>query len=192
MTFHQTRYQDQHDTDHIIPQDAEFWVFGYGSLMWHPGFEMVENLPAVLNGFSRSLCIYSYVYRGTPQAPGLVLGLNQGGFCNGLAFRVAADNAGQVLNYLRQREQVTGVYLEQWLPIELADGRQVKALVYVADPVHHQYAGALSVDDMAEIVARARGEAGPNCDYVTNTAQHLKAMNINDERLEAVVRLLNG
>ncbi|WOC16304.1 Glutathione-specific gamma-glutamylcyclotransferase [Pseudochrobactrum sp. MP213Fo] len=171
---------------------ADLWVFGYGSLMWRPGFESTENLPAVLTGYSRSLCIYSHVYRGSPDTPGLVLGLDQGGFCHGQAFRVAADIREQVLDYLRDREQVTGVYLEKWLQITLADGRAVEALVYVADCAHSQYAKALSVEDMAQIVRKACGQAGPNLDYVSNTIRHLQEMNIFDERLEAVIACLEN
>lgn len=170
---------------------VDLWVFGYGSLMWRPGFDSAETMPAVLHGFSRTLCIYSHVYRGTPAAPGLVLGLDQGGSCHGQAFRIAAQNRAQVLDYLREREQVTGVYIEKYLPIALADGRLAEALVYVADPAHGQYAGALSVRDMAEKVDKACGDAGPNRDYVTNTARHLQDMNIHDACLEAVIALLN-
>lgn len=177
--------------DKIEDCDADLWVFGYGSLMWRPGFDSAESVPAVLLGFSRSLCIYSHVYRGSPAAPGLVLGLDQGGSCHGQAFRVAQHDRVQVLDYLREREQVTGVYIEKYLPITLVDGRLVNALVYVADTAHDQYAGALSVNDMAARVGHAYGQAGPNRDYVTNTARHLQDMDICDERLEAVIKLLN-
>lgn len=177
--------------DKIEDCGADLWVFGYGSLMWRPGFESAESLSAVLQGFSRSLCIYSHVYRGSPAAPGLVLGLDPGGSCHGQAFRVARENREQVLDYLREREQVTGVYIERYLPITLVDGRLVNALVYVADTAHNQYAGALSVSDMAARVSNAFGQAGPNRDYVTNTARHLQDMDICDERLEAVIKLLN-
>lgn len=173
-----------------VPHD-EMWVFGYGSLMWRPDFDSVESMPAILHGFSRSLCIYSHIYRGTRDMPGLVLGLDQGGFCHGQAFRVADDNRMQVLDYLREREQVTGVYIEKFLPIALADNRQVEALVYVADPEHEQYAAELDNEQMAQVVARASGQAGPNRDYVRNTAQHLQQMNIRDERLEAIMEILN-
>lgn len=178
--------------NNVADSGSDFWVFGYGSLMWRPGFDSAENIPALLTGFSRSLCIYSHVYRGTPELPGLVLGLNSGGFCHGQAFRVTADNRLPVMNYLREREQISGVYVEKWLTVELADGRDVEALVYVADPLHKQYAGGLSAEDMALLVRRASGQAGPNRDYVANTARHLQAMDIRDERLEAVLKLLDN
>ncbi len=184
-------------TENALPHnhsasDADLWVFGYGSLMWRPGFDSAENLPALLQGYKRSLCIYSHVYRGTPDVPGLVLGLDQGGSCHGQAFRVAGAHKAPVLDYLREREQVTGVYIEKYLAVDLADGRQVQALVYVADPAHEQYAGFLSAEAMADMVRRASGQAGPNCDYVINTVQHLQAMNIRDERLDAIVQLLGN
>lgn len=160
--------------------------------MWHPGFDSVEMSPALLPGFTRALCIYSHVYRGTPEAPGLVLGLARGGSCHGQAMRVTADSKEQVLAYLREREQVTGVYIEKWLTVHLADGRDVVAVVYVADPEHHQYAEALSTQDMASIVGRASGLTGPNRDYVTSTALCLQKMDICDEQLEAVITMLKA
>lgn len=190
MTLEQSLQADPVFQNRVTDSEADLWVFGYGSLMWRPGFDSVENLPALLHGFSRSLCIYSHVYRGTPELPGLVLGLNNGGICHGQAFRVAADNKVRVLDYLREREQVSGVYLEKYLPVALVDGRQIEALVYVADPLHVQYAGGLSAQAMASMVAQASGQAGPNCDYVFNTVQHLQMMDICDELLEAVLRLL--
>lgn len=188
--------KDSSHTDFMIQNNvtvsgSDLWVFGYGSLMWRPGFDSAENIPALLTGFSRSLCIYSHIYRGTLEMPGLVLGLNSGGVCHGQAFRVPADNRLPVLTYLREREQVSGVYVEKWLTIALADGRHVEALVYVADPLHVQYAGGLTAEDMALVVRRARGQAGPNRDYVANTARHLQEMNIRDDRLEAVLKLLD-
>lgn len=177
-------------SDKMADTGMDLWVFGYGSLMWRPGFDSAESVPALLHGFSRSLCIYSHVYRGTPELPGLVLGLNSGGFCHGQAFRVAAGHKAPVLDYLREREQVSGVYIEKYLPVELADGREIEALVYVADPLHMQYAGGLNAQAMALMVGQACGQAGPNCDYVINTVQHLQMMDIRDELLEAVLELL--
>lgn len=190
MTLEQRFQADTVLQNTMADNSTDLWVFGYGSLMWRPGFDSAENLPALLHGFSRSLCIYSHVYRGTPEAPGLVLGLNSGGFCHGQAFRVAAGHKAPVLDYLREREQVSGVYVEKYLPVELADGRRIEALVYVADPLHVQYAGGLSAQAMASVVGQARGQAGPNCDYVINTVQHLQMMDIRDELLEAVLELL--
>lgn len=190
MASEQSLHADIMPHDKLTDSSSDLWVFGYGSLMWRPGFDSAENLPALLHGFSRSLCIYSHVYRGTPELPGLVLGLNSGGFCHGQAFRVSAGHKAPVLDYLREREQVSGVYLEKYLPVELADGRQIEALVYVADPLHGQYAGGLTAQAMAALVGHAHGQAGPNCDYVINTVRHLQVMDIRDELLEAVLQLL--
>jgi cation transport protein ChaC len=177
-------------TDLIQASVEEFWVFGYGSLMWRPDFDSIEHYPALLDGYQRSLCIYSHVYRGTPEAPGLVLGLDEGGCCHGRAFRVSPASQDAVLAYLRAREMVTGVYLEKWLPVLLADGRLVRALVYVADTAHRQYAANLDSGSMAIIVDAASGQAGPNRDYLINTVRHLQEMDICDEGLEAVLALL--
>ena len=165
---------------------AEFWVFGYGSLMWNPGFEIEERHQARLHGFRRSLCVRSWVHRGTPDRPGLVLGLDRGGSCRGIAFRVAAKRWPAVLDYLRERELVTHVYKERILPIALADGRRLKALTYVIDRTHRQYAGALDIDEAATTVREAYGKSGPNIDYVTNTLAHLREMGIRDHWLEKV------
>ena len=164
----------------------DFWVFGYGSLMWNPGFAFEERLAARAFGFRRSLCVWSYVHRGTPERPGLVLGLDRGGSCRGVAFRVEDENRDDVLDYLRRRELVTNVYKEKMLPVSLGDGRQVTAVGYVVDRQHVQYAGALEVEDAARIVSNSVGQSGPNDAYVFNTLEHLKEMGIRDHWLEGV------
>ncbi len=174
----------------------EFWVFGYGSLMWNPGFEVEDSQPARLHGFRRSLCVRSWVHRGTPEKPGLVLGLDRGGSCRGMAFRVAPQRWHAVLDYLRERELVTHVYKERTLPVTLAGGVRKPALAYVIDRAHHQYAGALTVEDAAATVSTAWGKSGPNTEYVANTLAHLREMGIRDHWLEevgrSVERLVNG
>jgi cation transport protein ChaC len=170
---------------------GDFWVFGYGSLMWRPGFAHIETARARLHGFRRSLCVWSHVYRGTPERPGLVLGLDRGGSCVGLAFRVPAELREQVLAYLRDRELVTSVYLERMLPVRLENGGIVEAVAYVVDRRHEQYAGALDEAEAARIVSGAVGQAGPNEEYVLNTIAHLKALGIRDHWLEEVGRLVS-
>ena len=165
----------------------EFWVFGYGSLMWNPGFEFAERSQALIYGYRRSLCVRSWVHRGTEQNPGLVLGLDRGGSCRGMAFSVAPENWDEVIEYLRERELVTNVYLERQVPLLLADGRAVKAVTYVVDRSHRQYAGALDALDAARVVDKAEGRSGPNDAYVFNTLAHLKEMGIRDHWLEQVV-----
>ena len=148
---------------------GDLWVFGYGSLMWRPGFEFIERVPARLIGEHRALCVYSFVHRGTPEKPGLVLGLDRGGACRGVAFRVAEKNRTATIAYLREREQVTSVYREVkrsvWLENEAR--QRVSALVYVVDRGHVQYAGRLSPAEQLRHVLQGHGQSGVNRDYVS-------------------------
>jgi len=105
----------------------EHWVFGYGSLMWNPGFRFIERRRAVIHGYHRSLCMVSHMYRGTPDRPGLVLGLDIGGACHGIAFQVADEDWVETVNYLRAREQVTNMYHELVKPVRLAERSPPKA-----------------------------------------------------------------
>jgi len=165
---------------------SDSWVFGYGSLIWRPGFAHVETRRARLHGYRRSLCVLSHVHRGTPERPGLVLGLDRGGSCIGLAFRVPGELRDEVVAYLRERELVTNVYLERELAVHLEGGAEVRALTYVVDRQHAQYAGRLGVAEAAARVCGAVGQAGRNEEYVGNTVEHLKALGIRDHWLEAV------
>ena len=169
---------------------GDFWVFGYGSLMWRPGFAHIETRRARLYGFRRSLCVTSFIYRGTPERPGLVLGLDHGGSCVGLAFRVPGELRDEVMTYLRARELVTSVYIEKELPIRLDGGGIEMAVSYVVDRQHEQYMGGLHHSDAASIVSGALGQAGPNEEYVLNTIEHLRALGIRDRWLEEVGRLV--
>ncbi|HEX2448574.1 MAG TPA: gamma-glutamylcyclotransferase [Methyloceanibacter sp.] len=176
----------------IEKKPGELWVFGYGSLMWRPGFEFLERAPAALIGAHRSLCIYSFHHRGTQDHPGLVLGLDEGGACRGIAFRIAADKAEPTLAYLREREQVTDVYVEAMKPVSLLDGsaRELEALCYIVDRGHPQYAGRLSLERQTELVRSASGLSGNNIDYVLNTARHLEEAGIHDVDLMALAQRL--
>ena len=165
-------------------ESGDLWVFGYGSLMWLPGFDYIARQGALVRGWRRSLCIYSHVYRGTPERPGLVLGLDRGGACRGVAFRVAAALREQTIDYLRKRELVTAVYLERTVAAYLADGTKIDALTFVADRDHPQYAGALDCDKLLSLVTQGSGRAGPNIDYVLNTEAHLRENGIVDPTLE--------
>ncbi len=169
---------------------AEFWVFGYGSLMWNPGFKPAETVRARVSGYHRSLCVHSVVHRGTPLAPGLVLGLDRGGACVGMALRVRPAETEPVYAYLRERELVTDVYHERHIRLSLGDGRSVGALAFVVDRDHDQYAGRSKPQKIARIVAAASGKAGDNREYVANTLAHLRAMDIHDHELEHVARIL--
>ncbi len=171
-----------------MPASKDLWVFGYGSLIWRPGFDFVERQSATVRGYHRALCIYSHVHRGTSERPGLVLGLDRGGACKGVAFRVAAANAGAALAYLREREQVTSVYREVFLRARLANGGSVLAVSYVADRTHAQYAGRLDRAELVRLVSQGIGVSGANPDYVRNTQAHLAALAIRDETLEWLAR----
>ena len=165
---------------------GDFWVFGYGSLIWRPGFAHVETRRATLRGYRRALCVYSFVHRGTPERPGLVLGLDRGGSCVGIAFRVPGELRDEVIAYLRERELVTNVYLERSVNVSLDGGERVSAVTYVADRSHEQYAGALDEEQAAAVVRGAAGQSGVNEDYVFNTVRHLRALGIRDRWLERV------
>ncbi len=171
---------------YLVPDMDEFWVFGYGSLMWNPGFPFEERRLARAHGYRRALCVRSWVHRGTQEAPGLVLGLDHGGSCLGAAFRIAPDKRDGVVDYLRERELVTHVYKERHLPVVLAGGSRVSALGYVIDRSHVQYAGGLAVEEAARVVAGAVGQSGANIDYVVNTVTHMREMGIRDRWLEDV------
>jgi cation transport protein ChaC len=168
----------------------ELWVFGYGSLIWRPGFPYVERRIARLVGAHRALCVYSWVHRGTRERPGLVLGLDRGGTCRGIAFRVAPADREEVVAGLRAREQVTAVYLERTRPIRFDDGSTAKALTYIVDRNSPQYAGKLDEETLFRVVSEAEGQSGFNRDYVINTAAHLAELRMPDAQLERLaVRL---
>ena len=171
---------------------GDFWVFGYGSLIWNPGFAHVETQRARLSGYRRALCVRSWVHRGTRENPGLVLGLDRGGSCVGMAFRVPGELHAQVMDYLRARELVTHVYLERQLAARLADGRKVDVVTYVCDRSHEQFAGALDEAEAAEIVRNASGKSGDNPAYVLSAIEHLRALGIRDHWLERVGERLVG
>jgi glutathione-specific gamma-glutamylcyclotransferase len=166
------------------------WVFAYGSLMWHPGFATPETRGARLQGWHRAFSIYSEHYRGTPEQPGLILGLLPGGACRGLAHRLPAETYDEVRSYLIRREiDNDGVYEETVRPIHLDDGRTVPALVYLADRKHRQFAGKLPLAIAAALVRRGRGATGRNLDYLLNTVAHLGDLGLRDRALEELARL---
>lgn len=166
---------------------GDHWIFAYGSLMWRPDFDFAERVTARLAGYHRGLCVYSHHYRGTPEKPGLVLGLDRGGSCVGVAFRIAADRWGATLDRVRERELISGVYRETVVAIRLADTRAIKAVTYVADRTHAQYAGKLDRTVMLDHVRHCAGRAGPNLDYLRNTHLHLREMGITDPNLGWIV-----
>lgn len=168
----------------------EHWVFAYGSLMWDPGFPVAEMAQARLEGYSRSFCLLSVVYRGTVEAPGLVLGLDlhDGAHCIGLALRVAEPDWPETLAGLRERELTTNAYFEAMLPLELSDGRRIEAVGYVIRRDHDQYAGGLDLSQQAQMIARAQGGRGANADYLFNTTRHLAQMGVEDLDMDELAR----
>jgi cation transport protein ChaC len=165
---------------------APVWVFGYGSLMWNPGFPFRAREPGLVRGWHRAFCVYSHVWRGTPERPGLVLGLDRGGSCRGIAFSVDAKDEADVLAYLDDRERVTNVYVRRRVVLELASGRAVDAWSYVADRAHSQYAGKLALEHAATLIAHGIGRGGPNPEYIENTIKHLDELGIPEGPLHAL------
>lgn len=163
--------------------DRDLWIFAYGSLMWRPDFAYAERRRARVYGFHRALCIYSHHWRGTAERPGLVLGLDRGGSCVGLCFRIAREASAATLAAVRERELVTGVYEEIAAPVRLEHGERLMALTYVARRGHAQYAGGLPAAEQARLVRQGRGIAGSNLDYIRNTCRHLEDLGIRDARL---------
>lgn len=164
--------------------DKGRWVFGYASLIWRPGFAFRRREPALLRGAHRQLCLYSHHYRGTPERPGLVMGLERGGACRGIAFEVAERDWDEVHEYLRNREQRGHAYRESWRPVELKSGERVTALAYTVDRAHAHYAGRLPREELLRLVRQGTGSMGRNADYVINTARHLSELGFGDELLD--------
>jgi cation transport protein ChaC len=174
--------------------DEDLWVFGYGSLMWRPGFEYVERVPARLIGLHRSLCIYSFIHRGTPEKPGLELGLDRGGSVRGIAYRIAGALCDSTIAYLRDREQATKIYREimRRVTLESTPPRRVMALVYVVDRSHPHYAGRLELEHQVSLVRQGHGRSGTNRDYVLSTVSEIEAQGCCKSSLHIVAECLKG
>jgi cation transport protein ChaC len=170
----------------------ERWVFGYGSLMWRPGFPFVERQVATLHGRRRAFCIYSVHHRGTHARPGLVLGLAPGGAVRGLAYRVADADWEEVYAYLREREQPTETYVEARPSVRLADGRRVGTLTFLSDTRHPQWAGVLGLERQAELIAGASGLSGRNVDYLRDLVEHLREFHMVGRDLERLLAMVEA
>lgn len=175
---------------HDLENTVTHWVFGYGSLIWNPGFAHVSAQQGLLRGAHRSLSIVSHHHRGTVEQPGLVFGLARGGSCRGMVFEVADSNWAVVRAYLQEREQVTAVYRDVMRPVRLADGRTISALAFLVDEHHEQFAGRLDLSQQLAMVRAGVGLSGRNIDYVLNTARHLGELGIRDRQLMALAELL--
>ena len=163
------------------------WIFGYGSLMWRPGFAFLDRQAATLQGRRRAFCIYSVHHRGTYERPGLVLGLAPGGSVRGVAYRVAAANWPETYAYLREREQPTETYVEASATVRLASGGRAQVLIYLSDTRHPQWAGDLSLEQQAQLIAGNSGLSGRNIDYLRDLVEHLRAEGVRDHGMEALL-----
>ena len=164
-----------------VPAGA-LWVFGYGSLMWDPAIPHDRACSALLRGYHRAFCIYSVGHRGTHEQPGLVLGLNRGGACRGLAYRVPAGEVEQALDALWEREMPRAEYVPRLVRIEIGS-RTARALTFIANTAYTHYAGDLSHEHTAGVIARGSGSRGHNLDYLRNTLEHLAALGVRDRGL---------
>jgi len=168
------------------------WVFGYGSLMWRPGFDYLDRQSARLYGRRRAFCIYSVHHRGTYERPGLVLGLAPGGSVRGIAYRVAAERWAEVYAYLREREQPTETYFEACAPVRLDEGGKAEALIFLSDRGHSQWAGDLTLEEQADLIAGATGLSGRNVDYLRDLVEHLRAEGIRDHCMEDLLVMVEA
>jgi cation transport protein ChaC len=168
------------------------WVFGYGSLMWRPGFPFIDRRRATLHGRRRAFCIYSVHHRGTYERPGLVLGLAPGGATRGMAYRVAAADWEQTFAYLREREQPTETYVEAWRPVRIDGVGKVETLVFLSDPAHPQWAGALSLERQAELIDGATGLSGRNIDYLRDLVVHLRDEAVRDAGMDRLLTMVEA
>ena len=166
---------------------GDLWIFGYGSLMWSPGFRYAERKAGIVRGYHRALCILSSRYRGTPEKPGLVVGLCRGGSCWGMAFRVPAARVRRVLAMLWRREMLNRVYVPTLIPVALGPARRVRALAFVADTAHRQFVRELDLHGRARLVAQGVGQRGRCVDYIRNTLEHMLALGVTDPHLARVL-----
>jgi len=166
---------------------GDLWIFGYGSLMWSPGFRFRERSIGLLHGYHRALCILSTRHRGTHRRPGLVMGLCRGGSCWGMAFRVPAAQVPAALARLWNREMPRRVYRARMVPIRVSRGRRVRALAFIADPAHPQFRRELDVRSRAQLVAQGVGERGPCTEYIRSTLAHMAELGVADAHLTRVL-----
>ena len=170
----------------IVAEPGDVWFFAYGSLIWDPGFEPAETRPAFLRGWHRRFCVASAIFRGTPDRPGLTLGLDRGGSCRGLALRIAAEEREPVLAYLAEREMPEEIYSCRSVSLKTEKG-PVAAYTLVVNRDHPLYVPPMDLAAMAVRIARSAGSRGPNRDYLDQTVRHLGDLGIRDGLLERLL-----
>lgn len=172
---------------------APLWVFGYGSLIWKPEFDFEAREPAHIHGYHRRLCLRSVSYRGTPDCPGIVAGLDRGGSCLGMAYRIAAADVPRVFRELWEREMFLGSYRPTWMQARLLrGGAHAEALAFVVRRDAFNYGGRLSADELIEILASACGSKGTSLDYLQRTVAALHEAGLRDPHLERLMHKAEG
>ena len=159
------------------------WLFGYGSLIWNPAFHFTDRLIGTVYGYHRRFCLWTHLGRGCPERPGLVLGLERGGSCRGVAFHIASDAVEEELAIVWRREMLSGAYVPRWVDVHSALG-DIRAITFVINHAHERYARFLPDDRIAEVISTAEGFLGPCADYLINTLDHLAALGIHDRPLQ--------
>ena len=183
---------DEERTRHIremlaaSPRPDRIWVFGFGSLIWNPAFHFVERRTALVRGFHRQFCLWSKAGRGSPQSPGLMLALERGGSCHGVAYRIAPEQVETELDVVWRREMLTGAYRAKWVTAHTPNGIE-HAIAFAANHAHERYVRGLDTDETARLLATGAGPLGSCCDYLFDTVSHLEALGIRDKRMEALV-----
>lgn len=171
--------------------NEDIWVYGYGSLMWNPAIRYRERAHARLFGWHRSFCLWTPVGRGTPDNPGLVLALDRGGSCHGMAYRIAAADRDTELDLLWQREMVSDGYTPRWVRVHCRAGT-VPAITWVINRSGQRYAGKLPIEVIARHLATARGRLGSGRDYLENTIAHLDELGIRERRLHRICQAVRS
>jgi cation transport protein ChaC len=174
--------KSRQETLSTLPDPDELWIFGYGSLMWNPNFTYEEEQKAKLSGYSRAFCLKLFSNRATPEKPGLMLALDEGGECEGVVFRISKTNVESITKELWIREMLGGIYVPKIMPVETMK-RTLPALVFTVNRSHSRYAGQLAASEIAAIIAKAEGKLGSNCDYLFQLVTKLKEKSIHDENM---------
>jgi len=186
---HEEREKNRKDLLKRLSPGSDLWVFGYGSLIWNPAFNYIENKPARLYGFHRSFCLHLTIGRGSPDAPGLMLALDKGGSCNGMAFRIAKKDIDSETEILWMREMITGAYIAHWGRIYI-DGKPVSGFTFVINRNHSRYIGGLNLDETADRLLNGKGRLGSCREYLENTVEHLAQIKVKDRYLQQLCQLI--